>query len=60
MWRHLQGFGTRVLANDIRPSPGLEGIVEYVDLESLLRESHLVSLHCPLLPSTFHLIDKER
>ena len=56
----LQGFGTRVLAYDIRPDPNLEGVVEYVDLETLLRQSHLVSLHCPLLPSTFHLIDKHR
>lgn len=56
----LQGFGTRVLAYDIRPNPALSDFVEYVDLETLLRESHLVSLHCPLLPSTFHLIDKKR
>ncbi len=55
-----KGFGTRVLANDIRENPSLEGVVEYVALEELLRESHLVSLHCPLLPSTFHLLNAER
>ena len=55
-----KGFGTRVLAYDVRENPSLEGVVEYVGLEELLRESHLVSLHCPLLPSTFHLLDAER
>ena len=55
-----KGFGTRVLANDVRENPSLEGVVEYVGLEELLRESHLVSLHCPLLPSTFHLLNAER
>ena len=48
------------MANDICPSPDLENVVEYVELETLLSESHLVSLHCPLHPSTFHLIDKAR
>ena len=55
-----KGFGTRVLANDVRENPALEGMVEYVGLEELLRESHLVSLHCPLLPSTFHLLNAGR
>ena len=34
-----KGFGTRVLANDVRENPSLEGVVEYVGLEELLRES---------------------
>ena len=55
-----KGFGTRVLAYDVRKNPSLEGVVEYVGLDDLLKESHLVSLHCPLLPSTFHLLNAER
>ena len=58
--RIWKGFGTRVLANDIRKNPLLDGVVEYVELDELLKESHLVSLHCPLLPSTFHLLNAER
>ncbi|RMH69772.1 MAG: hydroxyacid dehydrogenase [Actinomyces sp.] len=34
--------------------------VEKVELEELLRRSDTVSLHCPSLPSTHHLIDAER
>jgi len=32
--------------------------VQFVELETLLRESDYVSLHCPLLPETRHLIGK--
>ena len=33
---------------------------EYVTLEQLLAESDLVSLHCPLMASTFNLLNAER
>lgn len=58
--RIWKGFGTRVLAYDVRENPALDGVVEYVGLDDLLKESHLVSLHCPLLPSTFHLLNADR
>ncbi|NMA62172.1 MAG: D-glycerate dehydrogenase [Firmicutes bacterium] len=32
--------------------------LEYVDLDTLLRESDFVSLHCPLTPETKYLIDE--
>ena len=54
----LRGFGCRVLAHDLFPSDRLAGLgVEYVGLADLLRESDLVSLHCPLTPETHHLIE---
>ncbi len=33
--------------------------VHFVSLEELLRRSDYVTLHCPLLPSTHHIINKE-
>ncbi|MDI9484818.1 MAG: D-glycerate dehydrogenase [Bacillota bacterium] len=33
--------------------------MEYADLETLLKESDFVSLHCPLTPETRYLIDAE-
>ena len=32
--------------------------VEYVDLDRLLSESDVISLNCPLVESTYHLIDR--
>jgi glyoxylate reductase len=49
-----RGFGMRILYAAPRPVAG-EG--EPVGLERLLDESDVLTLHCPLLPSTFHLID---
>ena len=34
--------------------------VEYVSLDELLEVADIVSLHCPLNPSTFHIINEER
>lgn len=34
--------------------------IPYVSMEELLAKSDITTLHCPLLPSTRHLINKER
>ncbi len=34
-------------------------IGEYVPLDRLLKESDVISLHCPLLPSTLGIINNE-
>ena len=49
-----RGFGMKVLAYDVFPN--LDG-VEYVDMETLLKRADLISLHCPLTPSTRHIIN---
>ena len=51
-----RAFGMRILAH--RRTPGVDP--ECVDLETLLRESDVVSLHCPLTPDTKELIDAKR
>ena len=51
-----RAFGMRILAH--RRSAG--GGPECVDLDTLLRESDVVSLHCPLTPDTKELIDARR
>jgi glycerate dehydrogenase len=48
----------RVLAHRRNPPAG--GDFEYVTLEELLRQSDVVSLHCPLTEDTKELINKER
>lgn len=55
--RILRGFGCRILAFDPQPNPSCRELgVTYVDLETLLRESDIVTLHCPLTEKTRHLI----
>jgi len=50
-----------VLAHDIREAPAAIALgVEYVGKERLLQEADIVSLHCPLLPSTHHMISADR
>ncbi|MFC4030819.1 2-hydroxyacid dehydrogenase [Streptomyces polygonati] len=55
------GFGMRLLGWDITVNPECERLgMEYVELDRLCRESDLISLHVPLMPSTHHLIDARR
>ena len=54
-----RGFGMNVLAYDKFPSDGLDNgdTVRYVELNELLKNSDIISLHCPLTDETYHIID---
>ncbi len=51
------GFGMRILAFD--PYPVERDGVTYVDLDTLCRESSVISLHCPLTKETEHIINAD-
>lgn len=54
----MQGFGCRVLCFDPQPSEALkETGVELVDLATVWSESDIISLHCPLIRQTYHLVN---
>lgn len=57
----LRGFDMRVLAYDPNPNKQYAKTtgLEYVNLETLYNQSDIVSLHCPLNRSTYHIINKE-
>jgi D-lactate dehydrogenase len=56
--RIFQGFGCRLLGFDVAVNPRCQEIgLKYVSLEELLGRSDVVSLHCPLTPQTYHLIN---
>jgi D-lactate dehydrogenase len=57
--RIFHGMGCRVLGFDRAPVPALAQLGEQVPLEALLRESDVVSLHCPLSDDTKYLINRE-
>ncbi|WP_385633504.1 D-isomer specific 2-hydroxyacid dehydrogenase family protein [Streptomyces sp. SudanB5_2050] len=52
----LRGFGCRILAHDSRPKTP----AEYVSLDELLQQSDMVTLHAPLTPDTYHLLNRRR
>jgi len=57
--RKLAGWNVRLLAADpfIETPEVARAGVEKVELERLFRESDYVTLHCPLLPETHHLVN---
>jgi D-3-phosphoglycerate dehydrogenase / 2-oxoglutarate reductase len=57
--RKLSGWDMTILATDPYIDPQhAQGLgVEVVDLETLCRRSHFVTLHAPLLPETRHLLN---
>ncbi len=56
----LRGFGCELLAYDIAKTPQVESLGgEYVSLEELYTKADIISLHCPLVPATHHMIDDE-
>ena len=57
MCRICHGFGMKVIAYDVYENPSLKDFVTYVSLEELLKQSDLISLHCPLMDNTYHMIN---
>jgi D-3-phosphoglycerate dehydrogenase len=59
--RKLQGWNLRVLAFDPFADPALAKAlgVTLVEFPELCRQADFISLHCPLLPETFHLLDEK-
>lgn len=56
--RLLNAFGCKVLAYSRTRRPEVESIgVRYVELDELMRQSDIVTLHVPLNAETHHLID---
>jgi D-3-phosphoglycerate dehydrogenase len=60
---YLHALGSRVIAYDpfLQSDPALDAApAELVDLETLLRESDVVSIHARLTPESHHLIGAEQ
>lgn len=56
----MHGFGSHLVAYDVYQNPAcLDLGVRYVSFQELLGLSDVISLHCPLTPETYHLINSE-
>ncbi len=56
----LKGFGCEIVCYDPYPSDEMrQHGGEYVSLNTLFERSDIVSLHCPLLPDTHHIINND-
>lgn len=53
-------FGMRVIYFDVTPQPAVPVEVVAVDLDTLFRESDVVSLHCPLTQDNEGLVNQQR
>lgn len=55
-----QALGMKVFAYDSYTNPELESeTCKYTDLDTLFKESDVISLHCPLFPETEGIINKD-
>jgi D-lactate dehydrogenase len=58
--RPLAAMGCTVIGFDPYENPQFKEMGgKYVDFETLLKESHVISLHCPLTPESYHLVKEE-
>jgi D-lactate dehydrogenase len=56
----MKGFGCELLGYDVYHNPTcIELGLRYTDLPTLLAQSDIISIHCPLTPETKHLVNEE-
>jgi D-lactate dehydrogenase len=58
--RIMRGFGCSLRAYDPYPNNNVRDVgVRYVDLDTLFAECDVITLHAPLTPDTYHLVNEE-
>ncbi|MCH3972415.1 MAG: D-isomer specific 2-hydroxyacid dehydrogenase family protein [Oscillospiraceae bacterium] len=55
----LTGFGCRILACDLHESEDVKAFAQYVPLDTLLRESDVITLHMPATDDNYHMINQQ-
>lgn len=57
--RNLSGFGGKIIGYDLYENEAIKDVLEYVSLDTLLKEADVITLHAPLFESTHHIINEE-
>lgn len=55
--RHIAGFECTILAYNPHPREAITSMVEYVDMDTIIQKSDILTLHVPLNEDTYHLLD---
>jgi D-lactate dehydrogenase len=55
----LAAFGCQVLLYDVHENAECQGIGRYVPLDELIATAEIITLHCPLMPATRYLVNRE-
>lgn len=58
--KRLSAFGCEILAYDKYVDDTVKEYAEYVDLDILIENSDIISLHAPLNNDTYHIINEEK
>lgn len=56
---NLSGFGCRILACSPHEKEEAKKYAQYTDLDTLCRESDIITLHAPAAKDTYHMLNKE-
>ena len=56
--KNLSGFGCKILAHDIYEAESVKAYVKYVDLDTLLKNSDVITLHMPATDDNYHMINE--
>lgn len=56
--QHLSGFGCRLICYDLYQNDTAAKYGEYVDFDTLLRESDIITLHTNVTDANYHLLDE--
>ncbi len=56
--KNLSGFGCKILCNDLHENPEAVKLGSYTDLDTIYRTCDIITLHTPLLDSTWHMINE--
>ncbi len=56
--RSLAGFGCRILAYNLSECEELRPYASFVDLDTLYRESDIITFHVPCTPSTMRMVNR--
>ena len=57
--KSLAGFQCKILANSEYESDEIKKYAQYVSMETLYKESDVISLHVPLTDESYHMINEE-